>query len=720
MRNLMGRLNTRSDEELQRIAVAWLLPGTARDRAALIAQLMRAMTDLRTVRDFWTRRTSEEQDLIAWFVANGSEQGATIAELTAELGQDDTVVRPVATKLYQAGALATTARQQPMAVGEIPRLFLPRELGQLFARIQDERDAGDISDATPSALLELLDDADIQRAAELWGLESMPGLRTRRELTEGLLELVAYPDRRAAVERKLGWDARRVLATVAELPAGQTVPLSEIAEELELDPSQARTADRLRSALGDLEESLLVWHVWLPDDSRALFQPLWQQVRVAPARDRQQAPAPVSASPMGLKPRHPAALAWDLLTFLRWLGAGTVAVAHLSSAAMRARRRLDAQLWNRGGEEPLPGYLEFLAALADRDNLLDPPDADTRANRSLRAWRDRAFDDQTSQLISWWLGATTWIEAQNQEEVVVSGAHWPQFRRRLLVLLPELDPERWYRLDDVARWLSHRSADALGDAVQIATARPVDASLDRSTERLSSLEQVVERTLRSGFGWFGLVAFGHIPSIGEVVQITAAGLHAGGVGMPETRATSDGPAIAIHPDLTVTLRIPTPVRVWSLTAFADQIRLEPEADYRITNRSLKRALSAGFRVEDVVTFLERQGGEAMDEGAATQLRAWAETLGRVWLSPALIVAAEQDEETRALRVPLQAAGLRTTSQPGDLLVEGPEGISAAALAARVEAVLQEQGKTPQFRTAQEGLAGGEQPDTVNDPATEQL
>ncbi len=95
-------------------------------------------------------------------------------------------------------------------------------------------------------------------------------------------------------------------------------------------------------------------------------------------------------------------------------------------------------------------------------------------------------------------------------------------------------------------------------------------------------------------------------------------------------------------------------------------------------------------------------------------------MGRVWLSPALIVAAEQDEETRALRVPLQAAGLRTTSQPGDLLVEGPEGISAAALAARVEAVLQEQGKTPQFRTAQEGLAGGEQPDTVNDPAAEQL
>ena len=58
MRNLMGRLNTRTDEELQRISIAWLVPGTARDRAALIAQLMRSMTDLRATRDFWMRRAA--------------------------------------------------------------------------------------------------------------------------------------------------------------------------------------------------------------------------------------------------------------------------------------------------------------------------------------------------------------------------------------------------------------------------------------------------------------------------------------------------------------------------------------------------------------------------------------------------------------------------------------------------------------------------------------
>jgi hypothetical protein len=38
----------------------------------------------------------------------------------------------------------------------------------------------------------------------------------------------------------------------------------------------------------------------------------------------------------------------------------------------------------------------------------------------------------------------------------------------------------------------------------------------------------------------------------------------------------------------------------------------------------------------------------------------------------------------------------------------------------VEAILQEQGKTPQFRTPQEGLPGGDQPDPADDPATRSL
>lgn len=710
MRNLMGRLNDRTGEELQRISLAWLLPGSARDRAGAIAQLMRAMLDLRAARSFWMRRPHEERDAIARFVTGDAEQGMTVGELAERLGRDETVTRAIATRLYQAGVLATATRQQPLAIGQQPRLFMPRELAQLFARIQDELDAGDISQAPLPVLLEMLDDADIQRAAVVWELDALPGLRTRRELSDGLLELFSFPDRQAAVERTLGWDARRILARVAEQPNGQVTRLGDIVEAVELDPDHPRTAERLRIGLTELEESLLVWHTFLPDGGRGLFQPIWQPMAMAVERDRMLPPAPVGERPEPGEARHPAALAWDLLTLLRWLGAGAPAVTSFSSTTVHARNRVNERCWNRGRDEPLPGYLEFLTALAEQESLLDQPGVEDRGVLALRKWRDRSFSEQMGQLLFDWLGAVTWIEARDQEEVVVSGAHWPQFRRRLLVLLPELESERWYRFDELTRWLSRRSGGALGDAVQIATSRPVDASLDRAVERLSSLEQVVECTLRGAFAWFGLVEIAHIPVTGEVVRVTEAGLVAAGAREPEAVTEIEGSPLAIHPDLTVTLRAPSPVRVWSLTAFADQVRLRPEVDYRITNRSLKRALDAGFRVDDVVTFLERQSGELLEAAARAQLDAWSAALGQVWLVSAFLIRAEQEDDTQALRPILEAAGLRVSPRGTELLVQGDDGVRAEALAAQIEAVLQASDRSPQFRATPETLSLTGEPD----------
>ncbi len=484
-----------------------------------------------------------------------------------------------------------------------------------------------------------------------------------------------------------------MLAIVTELPAGQTVPLADVAEALELDPAQPRTAERLRAALEALEEAVLVWHTWLPDGTRALFQPMWPPPERAETRDQAQPPEPIEGAPVDLPARYPAALAWDLLSLLRWLGAGTPTVASHSALPPCARgRQLDGPA--------LESWWRRTVAGAISNSLRLWPNTKTCSNRPMlsahpaltaRVRRDPHLrESAVCSSFPIWMGAGTWIEAQDQEEVVVTGAHWPQFRRRLLVLLAELDPARWYRFEDLTRWLSRRSSDALGDIVQIATARPIGATLDRSSERLSSLEQVVERTLRSGFAWFGLVQIGHVPSIGEVARLTEAALVASGLYEQAGRPPAQGAPIAIHPDLTVTLREPSPLRVWSLTAFADQIRLMPVAEYRITNRSLQRALSAGFRVEDVVTFLERQTGELLEDAAKAQLRGWAEIDG------AHLARAGPDDPGRARRGHTLAAGSLTAAglhvellRGAGLLAHGPEGMPVAALTEQVTAVLQE-------------------------------
>jgi hypothetical protein len=173
------------------------------------------------------------------------------------------------------------------------------------------------------------------------------------------------------------------------------------------------------------------------------------------------------------------------------------------------------------------------------------------------------------------------------------------------------------------------------------------------------------------------------------------------------------PPLTIHPDLTVVLSAPNPVRIWSLTAFADQVRLQPQAEYRITNRSLKRALSAGFRVQDVETFLEKQSGTTLDSAARDQLHRWAETLGRVWLAPAMIVQAEQDEETSPLRSALAQEGLKVTPIGAALLVEGEVGMSAHSLEDKVTATLRDAGKSPQLRRSPEALASDERAGNID-------
>jgi hypothetical protein len=105
--------------------------------------------------------------------------------------------REVAIRLYRSGMLAREGDTQELPVGAVPRLFLPRELVQVFRRVQDEIDAGDLSGSSLRVLLEMLDDTEIEEAATIWGIRVIPGLRRRADLIGQILRQVASPDRMA-------------------------------------------------------------------------------------------------------------------------------------------------------------------------------------------------------------------------------------------------------------------------------------------------------------------------------------------------------------------------------------------------------------------------------------------------------------------------------------------------------------------------------------------
>ena len=80
---------------------------------------------------------------------------------------------------------------------------------------------------------------------------------------------------------------------------------------------------------------------------------------------------------------------------------------------------------------------------------------------------------------------------------------------------------------------------------------------------------------------------------------------------------------------------PAPLHIWSLSAFSEPVALEPVARYELTKPSLGRALGAGFDLDQVVTYLERQSGEALPERVLTDLRDWTTGYRRVRRAPAV-------------------------------------------------------------------------------------
>jgi hypothetical protein len=269
--NLLGRLNARSQEEVARIAATWRIATEGRDRLGLVASLYRALTDIRTVRDVWQELPEDERALV---ITLDREPGVsfTMPELAAALNLPEEEVRRRAVSLFQKGLVVREGDDAALKVGELPKLFLPRELAALFRRVRAEMAAGDVSAAPLGELLANFDDVEIEQAADAWGVHVVAGLKKRADLIRLLLAQVDDPLRRETVTAKLTGPAAKIWRALRSLPPG-LVDLDEALAAAEFNDRDPRARHRGRLALADLEDKLLVLHAYRADGSRAVFVP---------------------------------------------------------------------------------------------------------------------------------------------------------------------------------------------------------------------------------------------------------------------------------------------------------------------------------------------------------------------------------------------------------------------------------------------------------------
>lgn len=652
MRNLLGRLNARSTPDLSQIADAWQTPLAGRDRLAQITQLYRTMTRLPVVRARWDSLDPDQQAVVSALIAAG-EKGRTIEDLSAELGAAPDLVRTMCVDLFDQGIVSYEGNASTLPIGEKPRLYVPIELANAIRTVIREVEAGDVSGRSFPELIQSKDERDLFEAAGSWGVEVIAGVTTRAQLIEGLTRAAAAGASRHAQVDKLGSEVRAIWEKLRAVPPGTPVPVDQL-----VGTGNERTTYGRRNAINELEDRLLVWPTVLEGGVRALFVPA-EIANASTSGDLEIArPKPVSV--VGSEPpyRPPGPLAWDLLVILQRMF-GPLAPANLDPlAAPRSYlTEINRMLWNRGPDRPPIGYLELLVDFAVNLGLIqEPEDGSTQFERTsaMRDWRTKSWADQTARIRSIWMSSPVWIEGQGRQDVEPWNVDWRGFRVKLLSHLAALEKDKWYRVADVAQWISEYDPAIVGPdatvAVSHATAQPGQSPHQESVAYLAAA------VIQSILVWLGFVRL-HEPGRNERLMLVTDELRRVTRAEVEDRAASRAaPSIAVADDLTIHLTDPEPIHVWSVLAFADALSLGRESVFTITPDSLRTAQAAGFLPTHVEQFFGKQKGAKAPPDLGDRLRSLLERAEGFELSSALVIDAPTDDKAQTVRAVLENDG----------------------------------------------------------------
>ncbi|MCO5228296.1 MAG: helicase-associated domain-containing protein [Thermomicrobiales bacterium] len=678
MRNLLGRLHARNDDQRARIATLWRASVFGSDSIQHIGRIYQVMTDLRSVRDTWCRLNPTEQQIVTLLSAEGAEE-STAARIADVLGvpMDDTV-RAI-NNLFDWGIIsASNDAQQPID----ETLLIPGELMLLFRRVNEEQQAGNLSSYPIRRLLELRDDVELEITATKWGLRAMPGLKRRADVIAEILDAIPAPGRLEQTLSHLKQPAASIWRAMLAAESTEPQPYDAIVERAGLTVTEApiglavEHATRLRGALEALENSLLVNHTWLPDGSRGLFIP--DELRNPQSVPVKVALSPIQPLPAGSVPNpvvvHPFALAWDVLTVVREISAkGPPVWIPGQDLPTHWLRMINSRLWFHQESEPPIGYAATLLHLSMGVGALEPaprtPGMERAAikpvvGRNIRWWRSLSFAEQTERLRQQWLSTDFWVEGRESGEIEIRAADWIRFRHRLLTAIARFDPNEWVMVHDASLRLAEQDLTILGDTFDAIAMRP-----EQRTRRMA-IAAAIEVELTTAFRWFGFVEMQLLDTRGFAMRVTpAAVLAAREIGaMPESTDPTGGPALTVNHEGVIVLRRPAPIHIWSLTAFADNEQLSPQAIYQMRPQSLGQALGAGFDLDQIQTYLEQHSGQPLPVPLETKLREWTAGYKRVKLRRATVLELDIAHGVSDLTSMLTSAGFTVVPSDGSTVI----------------------------------------------------
>lgn len=656
MKNLLGRLMSRPFDELRAIANTWGTltrdPNPTQNDLAIAAY--HTMVDRSAVRAVWGNLDPEARSFIGWLLDQRNmlalvddlpalldtppDDAAALLERSRRLGLvdvDEVLVRGSRVVSSGDNLYAWASRSQTEAVRR-KVVSVAAESAKLLREVIEESKCPPPFDEPFSVLLNNLDQEEVQRVAATWKLPEA-NRYYKSELVGVMGEFLATRQGRELVLSSLSQTARGLFSYLDE--NGGKVVAAEVKRHFGWEERE------LRSALLPLVQRALVWDV-LASDRRYLFIPV-DLLRGAQPTEGQNIGSTIqvkieAAAPNAVEAQLPYEMPWDLLTLLAFARQQELSLTLQDGRiTKRLAKRINEAFLHPSDVKVDTDYIDMLVHFARSLGLLKETSGDQTALRvtsKTEEWAQLSFQAQRHRIFAFWQGDRKWAEPAAYGTIYWWNSDLTAARSRLVTHLLALPPGAWVTLEGFLRRIHISEPFIIWSQDELVRRFGLRALQGFRNQWFDIEGRIIADMLRTMLFWLGAVDIGRDKQkrfVSFRVTEHGRGLLDPGQAAEATHSTTK--ALLVQPNFEVLVLEPDSRVVWTLLKIADLVRHDRVSVYGLNKESVSRAVEDGLPPDEIVSFLEKNGGKGLPQNVAHSVHDWARRIKRLDLLQATLI-----------------------------------------------------------------------------------
>lgn len=664
MRTLVSYLNERTPQDLRIIAEKWDANQTDRLISGNTFQLAQEITNEFLQRRIVEKLSAQEVAVLQFIIKQEDytaavediaaalswpkEQATTVTNALVQLGllfneeqvikDAEPITRPITTRKSGWGKflLATETTLPTKNV-----LTMPRELARPFARLlsekfPDEPPAVNLSHLPLKQLLQHLEPEILESQAQNWGLLSLVGNAKPEEIADELAKALSNATVQKRVLSELPADAQKLFK---RLKKDKRTTIKALLEEFV-------SYKRLGRGLRPLIEALLVWEVF-ENNKLVVFVP--EEIRNPQETDfsKPTISLQIVAEPTEAIFNAPNyALAWDILTFVNYIGQNEVELTKDEYIPKRHLKKLSTLFWVEEDDGINSIRVSLIAELAYRFNLVTN-DANLRIQpgTELNAWLAKDFYTQMRELFAKWLenpyfsGFFYFPYYYNTQQMKT------QVCNKILGWLQDCEVGAWYSFDSLLTKVLREDPYFIRSRQDLLKQfRPSD--LDQMARHWKSSEGQIINYVFTFLSWLGLVKVTHEDELGKVLTFSLTDFGAEIVQKPGASPVTIPVAptpILVQPNFEIMLLSPQVDILWALLKFANQKKLDLVSIYTLDRTSVLRGMETGFTTTAIVEWLAKRNPQPLPQNVEVSVQDWGKGFKRVTVEQCVLLEVESPQ-----------------------------------------------------------------------------